>query len=457
MAQKVTAVFDIGKTNKKCFLFDQDLKEVYREYKYFEEIEDEDGYPSENLGEIQQWLKGTIDRILSSEDFNVQAVNFSSYGASFVHLDLAGKVVSPLYNYTKPLDTEITDSFYNTYGPVLDFCRVTGAYSAGMLNSGMQLYWLKYKRPEVFRKIHYSLHLPQYLSYLFTGVAVSDYTSIGCHTALWDYSKKDYHSWVYQEEINKILPPVASSAKSHVANYKGKQIKIGIGIHDSSSALLPYLRSVDKNFILLSTGTWCVALNPFSTDPLTNEDIKMGCLNYMQIDGKAVRAARLFLGQEYRLQVHDLTKYYKVSGGYYKNVDFNEAIYLKIHNKFIPKFHMKVLRKPGMPKKTLYAFENFEEAYHHLLYELVCFQAQSISRAVGNINIKRLYIDGGFTANQLFLEMLSRALPKMKIYTTAASLGSALGAALAISDTELNLNFLKEQYALQAHQPLNLK
>ena len=40
MKQKVTAVFDIGKTNKKFFLFDKDFKEVYKEYTSFKEIED---------------------------------------------------------------------------------------------------------------------------------------------------------------------------------------------------------------------------------------------------------------------------------------------------------------------------------------------------------------------------------------------------------------------------------
>ena len=42
MKQKVTAVFDIGKTNKKFFLFDKDFKEVHKEYIMFDEIVDED-------------------------------------------------------------------------------------------------------------------------------------------------------------------------------------------------------------------------------------------------------------------------------------------------------------------------------------------------------------------------------------------------------------------------------
>lgn len=49
MKQKVTAVFDIGKTNKKFFLFDKDFKEIHKEYTSFDEIKDEDGHPTEDI------------------------------------------------------------------------------------------------------------------------------------------------------------------------------------------------------------------------------------------------------------------------------------------------------------------------------------------------------------------------------------------------------------------------
>ena len=73
----VIAVFDIGKTNKKFFLFDKDYNEVYKEYTRFDEIEDEDGYPTENLPALQEWLKGVFENILNASQFNVQAINFS--------------------------------------------------------------------------------------------------------------------------------------------------------------------------------------------------------------------------------------------------------------------------------------------------------------------------------------------------------------------------------------------
>ena len=82
MKKKVTAVFDIGKTNKKFFLFDKNFKEVHKEYISFEEIEDENGHPTENLPALQEWLKAVFNSILNSNEYEVKAINFSTYGAS---------------------------------------------------------------------------------------------------------------------------------------------------------------------------------------------------------------------------------------------------------------------------------------------------------------------------------------------------------------------------------------
>ena len=127
MAKRVTAVFDIGKTNKKFFLFDKNYKEVYREYASFDEVEDEDGYPTENIEALKTWIKELFYRVLENEDFKIKAINFSTYGASFVHIDEDGNPLTPLYNYTKEIDSSIVEEFYKKYGPELEFTRITGS------------------------------------------------------------------------------------------------------------------------------------------------------------------------------------------------------------------------------------------------------------------------------------------------------------------------------------------
>ncbi|MCM5661658.1 FGGY-family carbohydrate kinase [Galbibacter mesophilus] len=457
MKKKVTAVFDIGKTNKKFFLFDEDFQEVYREYTTFNPIEDEDGYPTENLPALQDWLKSLFHRILEAEEFDIKAINFSSYGASLVHLDENGNTLTPLYNYTKPISEEVTDKFYKTYGPELAFTQATGSSKEGLLNSGMQLYWLKETKPELFKKIKYSLHLPQYLSYIFTGIPLSEYTSIGCHTALWDYTKKDYHRWVYEEEIHKILPPIVSTETSINMNYNGKRIKIGVGIHDSSSALLPYVRSLEEPFILVSTGTWSIALNPFTTEALSVNDIEKDCINYMRINGKPVKASRLFLGNEYKIQVQKLAKAYNVAPDYHKTVKFNEEAYYEITKEFEHLFAWESIQPDEKVTDTKLPYDTFEHAYHHLMIELVMLQVKSIETAKGGDTIHKLYVDGGFSDNDVYIKLLSHYLRNMELRTTNASLGSALGAAISISDTKLNSKFLKKNYSLKKHVPLIVK
>lgn len=449
MRKKVTAIFDIGKTNKKFFLFDSDFNEVHREYTVLEEIEDEDGHPTEDLSALTDWMKLTLEKALSSPEFEITTLNFSSYGASLVHLNSQENVITPLYNYTKPMPSEVVEQFYGDYGPEMAFTMSSGSSNSGMLNSGMQLYWLKHKQPQVFEKIAYSLHLPQYLSYIFTGKMVSDYTSIGCHTALWDYAIKDYQPWVKHEGIAKKLAKIVATDHYETVEIYGKPIKVGVGIHDSSAALLPYIRSSKDKFVLLSTGTWSIVLNPFSNGILTKDDIASDCINYMGINSNAVKASRLFLGYEFNQQVKALAKHFKVAEDFYKGLPFNATIYNNIATAGLLKFKWENLAIASSVIKTKYDFGSFQEGYHQLVFELLEHQVERIKITIGINDINQLYIDGGFSANTVFLEILHRLLPQVQLKTTDASLGSALGAALVVNDAELDMDFLKTNHALK--------
>ncbi len=455
--QKVTAIFDIGKTNKKFFLFDANYQEVYREYSRFDEIEDEDGYPTENLAYLRKWLKKSFDKILNEDKYEIKAINFSTYGASFVHLDKNGKVLTPLYNYTKPIPKKILDEFYDTYGDIKTIATETASPQNGALNSGLQLYWIKKTKPKIFKQIKYALHFPQYLSYLFTGIPLSEFTSIGCHTNLWNFQTNAYHNWVSKEGIDEILPPIVSTKTSINMNYHDKNIKIGVGIHDSSSALIPYVLSKKKPFLLLSTGTWSISLNAFNDEILTEEDLENNCLNYMQIDGKRVKATRFFMGNEYRIQIEELSKFYHKEYGAHRNIKFDKGIYLKlISNPGIYfKFKGITLKRKQINKTDLEHFESFEEAFHQLMIELMDMQVQTIKKAIGNNKlIKLIYIDGGFTDNDVFVKLIAHHFQEYKIRTTKSPLGSALGAAMIISNKKLNANFLKENYKMKKLTPL---
>src|SRR3954467_7029538 len=114
--ETVIAVFDVGKTNKKLFLFDEHYKILSEESTTFEETKDEDGFPCEDLQALTKWTWEKFWQISSNADYNLRAVNFSAYGASFVHLNDLYKPLTSLYNYLKPYPEKLKKQFYDTYG-----------------------------------------------------------------------------------------------------------------------------------------------------------------------------------------------------------------------------------------------------------------------------------------------------------------------------------------------------
>src|SRR4051812_12878124 len=195
----VVAIFDVGKTNKKLFLFDEQYRMVFEKTARFTETVDEDGFPCENIESLRLSVFDSLREVFRKKVYDIKAINFSTYGASLVYIDDEGVPLTPLYNYLKPYPKNISEQFYQTYGGEQLVARQTASPVLGSLNSGLQLYRIKYENPALYKKIKYALHLPQYMSYLLSGYACSDLTSIGCHTHLWDFGKQQYHQWVQKE------------------------------------------------------------------------------------------------------------------------------------------------------------------------------------------------------------------------------------------------------------------
>ena len=270
----VIAIFDIGKTNKKFFLLDEAYNIVLERSESFDEIVDEDGDNCDDVNLLTHWVIDTLTEVLLIKKFDVKAINFSAYGASFVYIDEMGNVIAPLYSYLKIYPEQFKNDFYKIYGGEEKVSCETASPVLGSLNSGMQLYRMMKEKPALYSQIKYALHLPQYISYLITKQACSDITSIGSHTQLWNFQTNSYHQWVKEEGIEKKLAPVLPSNQAVETVFSNKKLKAGTGLHDSSAALIPYLAVFIEPFILLSTGTWCISLNPFNKTPLTNDELK---------------------------------------------------------------------------------------------------------------------------------------------------------------------------------------
>jgi L-fuculokinase len=231
------------------------------------------------------------------------------------------------------------------------------------------------------------------------------------------------------------LEPVKSS---DVCTNTINGTKIGVGIHDSSSALVPYLKSVNEQFILLSTGTWCIAINPFNASPVSQNELKLDCLNFISFEGKPVKASRLFSGNEHERQVKHLSGHFNVELDYHKGVKFDRDLIWtlrKIHKQATPDTaDLGTLKDCPFVERNLNSFKSFEEAYHQFILDLVAQQIASIKLILGASSPRKIFVDGGFARNVIFMELLAEAFFDKEVYASEMAQASALGAALVISE-----------------------
>lgn len=396
-------ILDIGKTNKKAFVFDEGYRIVFEKSDTLSETVDDEGFPCENIDLLQQWVLETAADLRSDARFQIKAANCSAYGASFVHLDADFQPITPLYNYLKPFPTDLQDWFLGQYGPVEQLSLETASPFLGHLNSGLQLLWLKHHQPFLFHKIKYSLHLPQWIGRLLIKnispatppELLTEMTSIGCHTMLWDFQKKGYHYWVKMEGLDRLFPPLHSTNPTQPTT---------IGLHDSSAALIPYLATFKEPFVLLSTGTWCISMNPFNDEPLTTEELRQDCLSYLTHEGSPVKAARFFGGNAHEIGVRKLASAFGVGEDFFRN--------------------------GALAKQPL-----LMTAYHDLMERLVAQQIASTKLAIGKTKVKMIFVDGGFSKNEIFMTLLAKAFKGYEVYAAQVAQATALGAALSVHET----------------------
>jgi sugar (pentulose or hexulose) kinase len=432
MSSDVVLIFDVGKTNKKILLFDRSLEILHEEEVVFPEVRDDDGFECDDVDKLEEWIREGCRKFIDDRRYRVKGINFTTYGATLMYLDDRGNRLTPIYNYLKPMPEGIVEPVYEAFGGKAEFCRNTASPALGMLNSGFQALWLKKQKPGIYRKVRSIVHFPQYLSQLITGQVGAEHTSIGCHTALWDFDRMAYHPWT--RELGIVLPDPVGVETTFPSGLFGDPIPVGIGLHDSSSSLVPYFMSSDEEFILVSTGTWCISMNPFNGEPLTGEQLEKDCLAYLSVQQKPVKSSRLFLGRIHDLNVERLSQVYGVEASAYKRVAPDRGLldHLASGNRGARFFFAHGIPDGYVDEAIMKkSFESFGEAYHQLMTDLVDLTVESIRLITGSgERTERIYITGGFSRNPIFVTLMAGRFPDKKVFTSEVANATSLGAAL---------------------------
>ena len=93
----VIAVLDIGKTNKKIILYDNQLTHVDTSITQIEE-ESGQGICHVNAEAVSNWFLQELERF--GHRYHIRAISISSHGATIACLDERGALALPVLAYT---------------------------------------------------------------------------------------------------------------------------------------------------------------------------------------------------------------------------------------------------------------------------------------------------------------------------------------------------------------------
>jgi sugar (pentulose or hexulose) kinase len=447
------AVVDIGMTNKKIVVFDENLAQIDMVSKSFPPLTlNHKGMKLEthDLAGMKNWFFAELKKFAAS--YPIKAIAVSAHGASFVCVDAEGRVCAPCVYYTYEPGEAFQEEFYALAGARAELQKTTFTPPlSAMINPAKGIFFLQKYFPGEFKHTRTLLNLPQYWSFVFSGVEGMEPTYIGCHNYLWNHAAQDYSHVVDTLGIRELLPknyknsyesigPI--NAETAAKTGLGPDTIVTMGMHDSNASLLPYLSGGGvEDFVLNSTGTWCVLMHPqndfiynqgdignivFFNQSALRKPVKTAIfLGGMEFDvwtglckeerpELSPEGIRRFLAEKDTFLLPELVKgsgqFSASQSGILEKGDFypTEAI------------------RGGKIPPLLRCGERF---YIALILSLV-IQTITGAKRVGLRCGSMLYTEGGFRRNKMYNTLLASALRKNKVFLTGMEEATASGAAM---------------------------
>ncbi len=307
--EKALAVIDIGMTNKKVAIYSLRLELLAIEKKCFEPLI-AGGIESHDLEGMESWFFSVLKAF--SRTFDIAAIAVCTHGATFVCVDAQGEPALPCLFYTHEPGEAFQRRFYAMAGDPEALQAATGTPNlSALINPAKGLFLARELYPQAYEKTELALPYPQYWGMRLTGKAGVEGTYIGCHTYLYDWNKGGYSSVAEKLGLEGKLPSplrnsweVLGTVLPEVARKTGlsESTIVTMGIHDSNASLLPYLvKGFGTEFIVNSTGTWCVLMHPQEHYGFAPEEIGKVVFFNRSAYNKPVKTAIFLGGKEYEV------------------------------------------------------------------------------------------------------------------------------------------------------------
>lgn len=473
------AVIDIGMTNKKVAVYDETLRQIEAGYRNFPPRL-VDGLEAHDLEAMEDWFLQRLTE--AAKKYPIKAIAVTTHGATFACVDDAGKPCVPCVYYTHEPGDAFHDRFYARFGAPEALQAKTGTpYFKAMINPAKGILFAQERFPQAFARTRLLLNYPQYWGYRLCGKAGAEGTYTGCHSYLWDWTESRWSdvarglgiadkmptelrdSW---DVLGRVSPEVA--ARTGLA----PDTLVTMGIHDSNSSLLPHFAKKGRDgFILNSTGTWCVIMNPVRDYGFRDEELGKVVFFNQSAFRTPVKTA-IFLGG---LEFETWSKILMDLNGRDDLPPFNAKLYNQVlaerdlfvlpelvagSGQFPLSAPRVVERGVAYPLDAIRSgasvppsFKNYERGIAALRISLAVQTLVAFERA-GLDDKKEVFTEGGFRKNEAYNALLSAALPRNRVYLTDIAEATALGAAMTakMALTGKALEELAQDFPVEYHE-----
>jgi sugar (pentulose or hexulose) kinase len=406
-------VLDIGATNTKIVLFAADLTMLA-----------EDSVPAQRHADLPylaidpQPVMVLVARSLPEFDAQlpVDAIVPCAHGSAAALVDGNGQLVLPIMSYEADPPPEIVDG-YAAIEPA--FGEVFAPTNPLGLTLARQLHWQETRFPAAFARACSIMPLAQYFGFRLCGVRASEVSALGAQTHLWAPLARDYSMLARERSWASGFAPLRWAweplGRATQELLRGRATVL-TGVHDSNANLLRYLGGPE--FTLLSTGTWIIGfvqgIDINQLDPACDQ------VSNTTVFGDPIASCRFMGGREFEL----------VADGAPANMASREVLRDLLARGVTawPSFTSSGGPVPGTASLGRIDGPVGDARERATLASLYCAQMSALAlRKIGSAN--RVIVDGPFSTNDVYLEVLAACLPGQAVLAADEKSGTAVGAA----------------------------
>jgi len=425
-------VVDIGKTLSKLTLWTRTGQLVDRQVRPNVPVQ-VDGLRRLDVEGIGQWLLATLGGWAGHP---VETIIPVAHGAGFAAIAPDQCLLFAPLDYEQPIPDDVMTAYRAERDPLV----VSGSPELpDGLNLGAQIWWMAQRHSAAMASATL-LPWAQYWAWFLTGNAVSEVTSLGCHTDLWSPGEGRFSPMAQRLGWAERFAPVVRASDvvgaldPRIVGQTGlpETVKVLAGLHDSNAALLAargFAQIARQEATILSTGTWFIAMR-LAAEAFSMSSLPEGRDTLVNVDayGWPVPSARFMGGREIETVIQLDTRRIDIKPDQPKLMAEVPAL-LRRGTMMMPTLAPGFGPYPDGEARWVNAPVEWQGTWYARRAAICLYAALVADTALDLIGSKdRLLIEGRFSEAQVFVRALAALRPETQVFVANAHNDVSFGA-----------------------------